>query len=90
MLLVANAGWATRLRYQQNAIRRELARRLRRHIERVDIRVRPMEEAAPPPRRPRRLSDDARRQIETAARCIDDPGLATALRRLADIGLDAG
>lgn len=85
LLLVGNAGWATRLRYQQNAIRRELARRMRRHVERVEIRVRPMDEIAPPQAAPRRLSDDARRQIETAAGCVDNPELAAALRRLAKL-----
>lgn len=83
VLLVANAGWATRLRYQQDAIRRELARRMRRHIERVDIRVRPMEEPAAPEMSPRRLSDSARSRLEAAARCVDNPRLAEALRRLA-------
>lgn len=86
VLLVDNAGWATRLRYQQNAIRRNLARRLRRHIERVDIRVRPVDEPLAPTGTPRRLSESARRRIEGAARCVGNPELAAALRRLAKSG----
>lgn len=83
VLLVDNAGWATRLRYQQDAIRRNLARRLRRHVERIDIRVRPVDVPAAPERAPRTLSDGARRRIEGAARCVGDAKLAAALRRLA-------
>lgn len=83
LLHVDGAGWATRLRYQQNAIRRELARRLRRHVERVEIRVRPVDEIAPPQAPPRRLSDDARRRLEGAARCVESPELAAALTKLA-------
>jgi hypothetical protein len=86
VLLVDNAGWATRLRYQQNAIRRGLAQRLRRHVERVDIRVRPVDKPPPPPGAPRRLSENARRQLEGAARCVENPRLAAALRRLATSG----
>lgn len=85
VLHVANGGWATRLRYQQNAIRRALAQRMRRDVPRIDIRVRPMAAPTPPRRPPRRLSDGARAQIGATARCVaDNPGLAAALRRLAD------
>lgn len=85
VLLVGNAGWATRLRYQQNAIRRELARRMRRHVGQVEIRVRPMEEVAAPEWPRRQLSDSARKRLEAAARCVDNPELAAALRRLAKL-----
>lgn len=85
VLLVGNAGWATRLRYQQNGIRRALAQRMRRHIERVEIRVRPMEEPVAPEMPPRRLSDGARRQLETAAGCVGNVRLAAALKHLARI-----
>lgn len=85
VLHVANGGWATRLRYQQNAIRRALAQRMRRDVPRVDIRVRPMAGPAAATRPPRRLSDGARKQLGATARCVEDnPGLAAALRRLAE------
>ncbi|MES1942879.1 hypothetical protein PC39_02090 [Salinisphaera sp. PC39] len=85
VLHVANGGWATRLRYQQNTIRRALAQRMRRDVPRVDIRVRPMAGPAAAPRPPRRLSDDARKQLGATARCVEDnPALAAALRRLAE------
>src|SRR5690625_607402 len=36
-----NTGWATRLRYAEPGIRRALAQRLRLHVDRIRIRVRP-------------------------------------------------
>lgn len=84
VLLVSNAGWATRLRYQQSGIRRALAQRLRRHVERVEIRIRPLPHSEPSRRVRSHLSPQAREHIAASARWVDDPGLARALRRLSE------
>lgn len=86
-LHVSNAAWATRLRYMEANIRQALAQRMRLHIDRVEVKVRPVGlgpfTTAP---QPRLMSPGTRAHIEMTARYIQDPGLAAAMRRLAIAG----
>lgn len=86
LLLVDNSAWATRLRYQQAAITRGLAQRLRLGIDRMDVRVRPAPRDTAAPASARHLSPESRRRIRDCAGSVaDNPELATALRRLAAV-----
>lgn len=86
LLLVDNGAWATRLRYQQAAITRGLAQRLRVGIERMDVQVRPAPRDTTEPPPPRHLSAESRRLIRDCAGYVDsNPELARALRRLAAV-----
>lgn len=84
LLLIADSGvWATRLRYQQDAIRRAMARRLRFEVKEVAVRVRPPAHPAPAePMQPRVLSPAARQLLAASAGHVDNPALARALARL--------
>jgi|SRR5699024_7359655 len=84
LLHVDSAGWATRLRYAEPAIRQALAQRMRLHIDNITTRVRP--QLAPTPRRlvQRRISADNRSHMHQIAAYIDHPELAQSLHRLAD------
>lgn len=81
-LVAFSAAWATRLRFESENVRRALADAGYGSITSVDVRI-----GSPPPEpRPttrRELPETARRQLESAARGIDAPELAAALRRLA-------
>lgn len=88
VIIVDSGTWATRLRYQQSQLRRELAQRLRLDLDRLEIRVRPSatrNTAAPV--YSREISAGARRQISESARYIENPDLAAALTRLSRSGL---
>jgi hypothetical protein len=89
-LHVAEAAWATRLRYMEADLCRALARRMRLQIDRVQIRVRPVVAAGPEPGEPRSrvLSAETRQLLERSAAHIDAPDLAAALYRLAGAGGD--
>lgn len=89
-LHVANAAWATRLRYMEDTIRRALAQRMRLQIDRVDVKVRPVG-LGPFTQtvRPRLMSATTRHHLEMTARYIDDAPLAEAMRRLAAAGRSA-
>lgn len=84
--LVADSGaWATRLRYQQDGIRRILAQHLRMAVDDIQIRVRPAVRQLPPLARPRRvISARSRKLLQDSARYLPDPALADALQRLAN------
>lgn len=86
-LHVGNAAWATRLRYMEANLRQALAQRMRLHIDRVEVKVRPIGlgplTRAP---QPRLMSPHTRRHIELTARYIQDQPLADAMRRLAAAG----
>ena len=86
-LHVGNAAWATRLRYMEANLRQALAQRMRLHIDRVEVKVRPIGlgpfARAP---QPRLMSTNTRQHIELTARYIQDQPLAEAMRRLAAAG----
>lgn len=88
LLLIVDSGvWATRLRYQHEAISRILAQRLRIGVTDIQVRVRP---TAYQPQAgysaTRAISPGNRRLLAESARHIDDPKLAAALSRLATSG----
>ncbi len=84
-LVVADAAWATRLRYQQE----RLVQQLRQHAEfaglqRIRLKIRPASDAPPDLHEERRyLSDTASENIRQGAESIEDPELREALQRLA-------
>lgn len=89
LLLVDSGSWATRLRFEQDAIRRSVAARLKRGIPDLEIRIRPSTvEAISGNRRPRHMSDAARQLVTACATYVDNPALTRALRRLAAAGRD--
>ncbi|MGI6407395.1 MAG: DUF721 domain-containing protein [Thiopseudomonas sp.] len=84
-LILADAAWATRLRYQQG----RLLQQLRQHdefsgLQHIRLKIRPAS-AAPPARHEERrfLSDTASQNIRRSAESIEDPELREALKRLA-------
>lgn len=81
-----SAGWATRLRYADPAIRRALAQRLRLHTDTIVTRVRP--DLARPERVcvQREISSANREHMRRVAEHIDHPELARTLLRLARQG----
>lgn len=84
-LILADAVWITRLRYQQE----RLVQQLRQHAEfsglqRIRLKVRPAGDAPPVLHEERRyLSDTASQNIRQGAEGIEDPELREALQRLA-------
>ena len=87
VLVVDSGSWATRLRYQQEILRRALAQSMRLDLDRLRIRVRPpvpVSQAAPVINR--RLSAGSRQHLIATAKHIEDANLAQALTRLARSG----
>jgi len=87
-LTTINSALATHIRYQQREILKhincELRTELAQPLRRLRIRLTHFHKAqAPPPMRRPQLPVHAARQIEAIAQDITDPGLRTALRRLA-------
>lgn len=84
LLIVTDGHWATRLRYQQRRLQRQLQEFEEfRGLQRIQFRVQP----PPPPRhvppRPRPISSEAADGLQAAAQGISDPRLRAALERLA-------
>jgi hypothetical protein len=84
LLIVTDGHWATRLRYQQRRLQRQLQSiETFRDLNRIQFKVQPPE---PPRHRPGpapALSARAADNIEETARGISDPKLKAALERLA-------
>lgn len=84
-LVLADAVWVTRLRYQQE----HLMQQLRQHAEfsglrHIRLKIRPKSSApAEAPEERRYLSDIASQNIRQGAQNIEDPQLREALQRLA-------
>lgn len=86
-LHVANAAWATRLRYMETQLARALAQRMRLQVDGIRIKVRPVDLGPfAPVRRARYMSPATRRHLEQTAGYIDNGPLAEALCRLAAAG----
>lgn len=83
-----NTGWATRLRYAEPGIRRALAQRLRLHVDRVRVRVRPELAQTQTLAVARHISTANRDYMRSVAHHIGDTELARALLALADAGTD--
>ncbi|MBE7376325.1 DciA family protein [Pseudomonas lopnurensis] len=84
LLIVTDGHWATRLRYQQRRLQRQLQTFEEfSGLVRIQFKVQP----PPPPRhapaRTQPLSDSAASSIQAAAQDIRDPKLRAALERLA-------
>lgn len=87
LLIVTDGHWATRLRYQQRRLQRQLeAFEEFAGLLRIQFKVQP----PPPPRhspaRTQPLSSNAANSIQAAADGIRDPKLRAALERLASRG----
>src|SRR5699024_6751357 len=81
-----STGWATRLRYAETAIQRGLAQRMRLHVERVLIRVRPALARTPTAPIERHISSANCDYMRRIADHVDDAELARALRTLSNHG----
>lgn len=84
---VANGTAATRLRYAQKQVARELARQRRQYVQDIEIAVRPDEfSQTPASKKPRHLSSSTRAHMSAVASSIEHPPLAAALDNLATAG----
>lgn len=84
LLIVTDGHWATRLRYQQRRLQRQLqAMDAFRELERILFKVQPPETPRHKPGPPPELSARAADNIQETARGITDPRLKAALERLA-------
>lgn len=84
VLVVTDSHWATRLRYQQ----RRLLKQLQAYpefaaLERVLFKVRPSHPGAPAAGRRATLSETAAETVQASAEIVSDPRLRAALERLA-------
>lgn len=86
LLHTDSAGWATRLRYAEPALRRTLAQRMRLHCDRIVTRVRPDLAPRERARVERSISPANREHMQRVAAYIDHPELAQTLARLAQHG----
>lgn len=87
LLIITDGHWATRLRYQQ----RRLLRQLQDHpafagLQRIVFKVQPPHTAMQRQLRSATLSAEAAENIQATAEHIDDPRLRAALERLARHG----
>lgn len=84
LLIVTDSQWATRLRYQQRRLQRQLLTlEAFRGLTRILFKVQPPMQTGLSSSRTIKLSPAAAESIQTAAEGIDDPRLRAALERLA-------
>lgn len=84
LLIVTDGHWATRLRYQQRRLQRQLqALEAFRDLNRILFKVQPPETPRHKPGPAPELSVRAADNIQETARGISDPKLKAALERLA-------
>jgi len=87
LLVVTDANWATKLRYQQRRIMRQLAAHGEfAGIQRIIFKVEPPIVVTKPQSRKIKISEASSEQILCAANGISDPKLKSALERLASRG----
>lgn len=87
LLIVTDGHWATRLRYQQRRLLRQLqAFEEFAGLERIHFKVQPPPPARHSPRRTTPLSASAADNLQATAEGIRDPKLRAALERLASRG----
>ncbi|MFT5781454.1 MAG: hypothetical protein ACI9EB_000819 [Pseudomonas sp.] len=84
LLIVTDGNWATRLRYQQRRLMRQLQQLDEfSGLQRILFKVQPPNNTVRPPERHIELSSCAAQSIQTTADGISDPNLRAALERLA-------
>ncbi len=84
LLVVTDGQWATRLRYQQRRLQRQLLTlEAFRGLSRILFKVQPPMQSGSSSKRMIKLSTAAAESIQTAAEGIGDPRLRAALERLA-------
>lgn len=87
LLVVTDAHWATRLRYQQRRLQRDLQALQEFHgLLRILFKVEPLRGGAPRQRAGAMISSDAAEALQATAEGISDPALRAALERLAARG----
>ncbi len=87
LLIVTDGHWATRLRYQQKRLQRQLQQLDEfAGLQRILFKVQPPSGQVRPPERSIALSSCAAESIQTTADGISDPNLRAALERLASHG----
>jgi hypothetical protein len=84
LLIVTDGHWATRLRYQQRRLQRQLqALETFATLTKILFKVQPPSGEKRPPAQPFELSDSAADSIQETAEAVSDPRLKAALERLA-------
>jgi hypothetical protein len=86
ILATSSPVWAARLRFHAPLLVKQLSNHQTVKLRTVRVRVRPPEKASAPPRRKAALRPGkaAATALQQAAKTISDPGLKTALLRLAN------
>ena len=83
-LIVTDGNWATRLRYQQKRLLKQLQNLPEfSQVSRIQFKVRPPLQPAKPQARTIELSEQAGQSIQASAEATSDPVLRAALQRLA-------
>lgn len=83
-LIVTDGHWATRLRYQQKRLLKQLQGLAEfSEVSRIQFKVRPPMQPAKPQARTIELSQQAGQSIQDSAEATSDPVLRAALQRLA-------
>ena len=83
-LIVTDGHWATRLRYQQKRLLKQLQNLPEfNQVSRIQFKVRPPLQPAKPKARTIELSEQAGQSIQASAEATSDPMLRAALQRLA-------
>lgn len=91
LLIITDGQWATRLRYQQRRLQRQLlAFEAFAGLERIQFKVQPSAVAPRPPGRQLTISVAAAEDIRASAEHIKDDKLRAALQRLASHATAAG
>lgn len=84
LLIVSDGQWATRLRYREKRLLKQLGELAGfSGLQRISFKVRPPASAPPGSNRQVSLSPTAARSIKASAESISDPQLRAALERLA-------
>lgn len=84
LLIVSDGQWATRLRYQEKRLCRQLScLKEFSGLQRIILKVRPPASTAPQSTHQPSLSANAARSIQASADDVSDPQLRAALERLA-------
>lgn len=84
LLIISDSNWATRIRYQQRRLLRQLqSDETFASLERILIKVQPSGSSAPGLPPPPLLSTGAAEAVRATAEGISDPRLRSALERLA-------
>ena len=87
LLIVTDGHWATRLRYQQKRLLRQLQMmEAFSSLTRINFRVQPVAGVAPAAGHPMDISTRSAQNIHATAEGITDPKLKAALERLARHG----